>query len=321
MPARPDANAILAALWPRARLRARSLIITLFGDAVAPHGARVWMGSLIRMLAPFGINEGMARTAVLRLAREHWLKAKTLGKRSEYSLTQTGHRQFQPAARHIYSIDQPKWDGRWRVVMTLPGKWTVSERRYLRIGLAWQGFGKLGDGVFLHPSASLEDALDALPNEDLPRLRGKLLALSGDPPRGIGAAADARALVREAWDLGSLSREYARFVQRYLPLDGAPARSAAPRQAFALRTLLIHEYRRLLLRDPELPDELLPANWQGRAAHALTANIYRNLAQPSEAHLADELLTADGKHPPARREFFERFGGLTLNREEDCLSA
>jgi phenylacetic acid degradation operon negative regulatory protein len=28
-----------------------------------------------------------------------------------------------------------------------------------------------------------------------------------------------------------------------------------------LRIVLIHDYRRLLLRDPKLPDVLLPAEW------------------------------------------------------------
>jgi phenylacetic acid degradation operon negative regulatory protein len=310
MSAKDDANAVLAKLLGHSPLRARSLIITLFGDAVAPHGGRLWMGSLIRMLALFDVNEGMARTAVLRLTREHWLQSEAVGKRSEYSLTEAGRAEFEPAARHIWSVDPPKWDGRWRVVVALPGRLSVSERRYLRVRLGWQGFGKLGDGVYMHPSASLEDALAGLAVKDAPLLRGKLLALTGDPPSGAGA--DARVLVREAWDLDGLSREYARFVRRYAPLTTAVARRATPAQAFALRTLLIHEYRRLLLRDPELPDELLPANWQGREAHAVAAKIYRALAIPSEAYLADELVLADGTHPRALPEFRKRFGGLEV---------
>jgi phenylacetic acid degradation operon negative regulatory protein len=310
MPTKTSPEKLLVQVLRNSRPRARSLIITLFGDAIAPHGARVWIGSLIRMLALFGVNEGMARTAVLRLTRENWLQAESVGKRSEYSLTDAGLKEFEPAARHIWSIDQPRWDGRWRIVVALPGKLTVSERRYLRVRLAWQGFGKLGDGVYMHPSASLEDALAGLAVQDAPLLRAKLLALTGDPP--VGAGADARVLVREAWDLDGLSGEYAHFVRRYSQLTASAAAGASPTHAFALRTLLIHEYRRLLLRDPELPEELLPAKWQGRGAHRLAADIYRALARSSEAFLASELLIADGTHPPALAELKERFGGLPL---------
>jgi phenylacetic acid degradation operon negative regulatory protein len=37
--------------------RAKSLIVTVFGDSILPHGGTVWVGSLIRLLVPFGINE------------------------------------------------------------------------------------------------------------------------------------------------------------------------------------------------------------------------------------------------------------------------
>ncbi len=33
-------------------LRAGSLITTVFGDAIAPRGGTVWLGSLIRAMAP-----------------------------------------------------------------------------------------------------------------------------------------------------------------------------------------------------------------------------------------------------------------------------
>ena len=34
------------------------------------------LAGLIRLLAPFGINERLVRTSVFRLARDGWLKAK-----------------------------------------------------------------------------------------------------------------------------------------------------------------------------------------------------------------------------------------------------
>jgi phenylacetic acid degradation operon negative regulatory protein len=41
-----------------------------------------------------------------------------------------------------------------------------------------------------------------------------------------------------------------------------------------VRTLLIHEYRRVLLRDPNLPEALLPAGWPGLQARALCESLY-----------------------------------------------
>ena len=45
----------------RRPLRTGSLVISIFGDAVAPHGGAVWLGSLIDALAPFGISQRLVR--------------------------------------------------------------------------------------------------------------------------------------------------------------------------------------------------------------------------------------------------------------------
>jgi phenylacetic acid degradation operon negative regulatory protein len=101
-------------------------------------------------------------------------------------------------------------------------------------------------------------------------------------------------------------------VRRYEPLGGALRGAIPPEPAFLLRTLLIHDYRKLLLRDPELPDDLLPADWRGREARELCADLYRRVASPSEAYLGSMLQTADGARPPLSREFEMRFGGLAI---------
>ncbi len=88
------------------------------------------------------------------------------------------------------------------------------------------------------------------------------------------------------------------------------ARALAPEQCFQLRTLSIHEYRRILLNDTDLPDELLPGNWAGKAARNLAANIYRATYAGAERYLVEQLETAEGALPRADAGFYERFGGL-----------
>jgi phenylacetic acid degradation operon negative regulatory protein len=268
---------------------ARSLLVTLFGDSVAPHGGRVWLGSLIRLLAPFGISGRLVRTSVYRLVRENWLRAEALGRRSDYLLTDYGRRQFETATRHIYSPQRSPWDGRWRLIVALPGTLRAREREHLRESLAWQGFGALGPGMYVHPSAELGSVLEALDVEDFPHLRKKLFPLEGTAPEGL----EPLLLARSAWDLRELGQAYATFVRRYQ--RARPA--ATPEAAFVQRTLLVHDYRRLLLRDPELPDALLPANWHGNTARRVFVSLYRKISDRSESHLREHLRTADGRHP------------------------
>src|SRR5260221_2087592 len=112
--------------------RATSLIVTLFGDAVLPHGGSIWLGSLIALAAPFGINERLVRTAVLRLSREGWLEARPLGRRSAYAATAAGRQRVEDATRRIYAAAPPRWDGRWCLVAAPPARLAKAEREALR---------------------------------------------------------------------------------------------------------------------------------------------------------------------------------------------
>src|SRR5437867_140293 len=62
--------------------RSKSVVMTIFGDSIAPHGGAVWLGSLIELLTPFGVSDRLVRTSVFRLAEEGWLEAKREGRRS-----------------------------------------------------------------------------------------------------------------------------------------------------------------------------------------------------------------------------------------------
>lgn len=291
------------------RVQAGSLIISVFGDAILPRGGRVWLGSLIRLLEPLELNERLIRTSVFRLAKEEWLRTETVGRRADYVLTNSGRRRFEEASRHIYASHAPLWDRRWRLILAV-GDFDPKEREHLRRALFWQGFGVLGADCFVHPSADLTAAFDALVAEGLAGHLDRLMPLLAADSRS-GLSANDADLVRRAWNLDELAEAYSGFVTSYMPilaeLRGDRQADVGESEAFLLRTLLIHDYRRLLLRDPELPDVLLPAEWPGQKARLLCKELYRRLEAASERHLDQFLTLADGSNPPLDPSYAERF--------------
>lgn len=291
------------------RVQAGSLIISAFGDAILPRGGRVWLGSLIRLLEPLELNERLVRTSVFRLAKEEWLRTETVGRRADYVLTHSGRRRFDEASRHIYASHAPIWDRRWRLILVV-GDLEPKARDAIRRALFWQGFGALGNECFVHPSADLTAAFDALVAEGLGDQLDHLMPLLAADSRS-GLSANDADLVRRAWNLEALAEAYSGFVAAYLPILAELRRDRQAEvdaeSAFLLRTLLIHDYRRLLLRDPELPEVLLPADWPGQKARLLCKELYRRLIGPSELHLDQLLQLADGAVPEADPTLVERF--------------
>ena len=291
------------------RVQARSLIISVFGDAILLRGGRVWMGSLVQLLEPLDLNERLIRTSVFRLVKEDWLYAETVGRRADYALTTSGRQRFEEAARHIYASHAPQWDRRWRLIFTV-GELDAKERERVRSALFWQGFGLLGNDCFVHPSADLTQAFDALVAEGMSAVVGRLMPLlAADSYCGLSASGID--LVRRAWNLEPLDQAYAAFVATYSPILADLRRDrqleVAPQDAFLLRTLLIHDYRRLLLRDPELPEILLARDWSGQMARLVCRDLYRRLLVSSEAHLDQHLTWADGSTPEVSAALSKRF--------------
>ena len=291
------------------RIQAGSLIISVFGDAILPRGGRIWLGSLIRLLEPLEINERLIRTSVFRLAKEEWLRTETIGRRANYVLTPSGRRRFEEASRHIYASHPPLWDRRWRLILQV-GELEPKVREQVRQALFWQGFGVLGAECFVHPSAELPSVLDALIAEGLSSALGALLPLFAADSRSALSASDSD-LVRRAWDLDVLAGAYGKFIATYQPILDDLRRShladVSEQDAFLLRTLLIHDYRRLLLRDPELPEVLLPADWPGQHARFLCKELYKRLEPLSNSHLDKQFCLADGSIPAEDTTLAERF--------------
>ena len=288
----------------RPSLRAGSLITTVFGDSIAPRGGVVWLGSLIGAMGEFGISERLVRTSVFRLAKDGWLQSKQIGRRSFYSLTEEGRERFEQATHRIYGEPATDWNGKW--CLLLLSALDSQDRERVRKEAAWLGFGAMSANVLAHPTpdtADLDITLRRL------KLADEVVVMSAETLRSESAM---RGLAQSSWNLAEIDTRYENFVQMFRPVLAALGKATIikPKTAFLLRTMLIQEYRKVLLRDPQLPAELLPADWHGAPAYQLCRNLYLGVQKAADAYVSVAMETADGPLPPPSKIVSFRFGGV-----------
>lgn len=280
------------------------MVVTVFGDSVSQHGDWIWLGSLIQALGPFGFTERSVRTAVNRLAQQDWLKTRKVGRRSYFRFTDEAQAHYERAARRIYAQGRREWDGYWTLVLFsgLP----VREREALVRSLSWQGFSSLAGGLYARPSSEREGLDETIGSLDL---TGKVTVLRASTQDSHSRSA-IRDLAGRKWNLEGLTELYEEFLRFYRPITRELSpRELTPEQSFRLRTLMVHDYRRILLKDPGFPDAVLPTGWPGFAACELIRRTYKVLAPSSVRYIRRSLQNAEGPMPAPRRDFYRRFNG------------
>jgi phenylacetic acid degradation operon negative regulatory protein len=260
----PALDDVLAKL-STAPARTGSVIVTVYGDAVLPRGGSIALSDLLTLMARLGAPGGVVRTAVSRLAKVGLIEGRRVGRRSAYALTARGTAEFRAAVPRIYGRGQREWDGQLRLAFPEPGT--------DRTPLDNAGFALLAPGILVSP----HDA-----PADLPWLQA------------TGAPDTLQRLAARAWPLDRLGTLYQNFVEVFGPLAHTPA--VSPLDAMAARIMLIHAWRRIALRDPDLPSGLLPAGWPGIQARSLCIELYTALAEPSESWL-DQASCGDAPMP------------------------
>ena len=287
---------------------ARTVLVTVFGDGIEPHGGEVWAGSLLRLVEPLGMNERLVRTSLNRLVGEGLLVTRRHGKRSFYSVTPLARREFLRAERRIYHPRGDPWDGRWTVVVNT-SEVGPPARAAVRQHLGRLGFAPLGPSVHISPF----DQVDALHEvlSDL-GLVNQLAVFRGAVPGIVGLQDGDLARVVSP-ELKGLEPAWRKFLRRFRPLAEAAEESTAaglePESAFLTQTLLIHAYRRIALREPNLPAGLWPPGWVGDTAFEMAARCYQTMAGPAEEHLL--AVCEEGGAPllPLDPEYADRYAG------------
>ena len=260
--------------------RTGSIVITLFGDAIGPRGGSVALGTLLEFFAAIDVDGPVVRTAMSRLTAGGWFEREKVGRNSFYRLVQRERLTFDIATRHIYGPPASEWTGRFELLLIANG----GDRDAAREALKNAGFGTPLPGVWVAPSGV------PIPQEAKNAIR---LEVSAEDDSG-------RRLLSESWPLERTADAYRRFMKSFEPLRAWIARDRfSDIDAFTARILLIHHYRRVVLRDPLLPSALLPRDWPGRAARELCGEIYRGLLAASEQWLDRLGSNENGPLPPA----------------------
>jgi phenylacetic acid degradation operon negative regulatory protein len=271
----------------RVPIRAGSLIVTLFGDAIVPRGGHLALASLLEVMRAFRVSETLVRTALSRLVAEGLFERRKIGRNTFYSLSASGRQAFAEAAKKIYGPPREEWDGRFDLVL-LEG--SAAERADARANWQGRGYGVLTPDLMLGLAG---------------RQRGAALHLFAEATE----PQTARALVARAWSLGDLAVRYQHFNGIFARARDALAAKGAPDDLACLvvRILLIHEYRRIILRDPLLPAPLLPSDWPGRRAHDLAAAIYAAVADSADGWLSGHAADERGSLPAPASAISGRF--------------
>ena len=270
--------------------RTGSIIITMFGDAIVPRGGSVALATLLEFCEALDIDASVVRTAMSRLTADGWFERSKIGRNSFYRLVQRGRLTFDIATRHIYDPPPSDWTGRFELLLI----GNAGDRDASREALKNAGFGSPVPGVWVAPSGA------PIPEEASRAIR---LEVSAEDDSG-------RRLLAESWPLQRTADAYLKFMKTFEPLRAFIERrdKLGDADAFTARVLLIHHYRRVVLRDPLLPTALLPQEWPGRAARTLCGQIYRALLSPSEQWLDRHGSNENGPLPKAAGELSRRFG-------------
>jgi phenylacetic acid degradation operon negative regulatory protein len=271
----------------RTPIRAGSLIVTLFGDAIVPRGGHLALASLLEIMRAFRVSETLVRTAMSRLVAESLFERKKIGRNTFYALSASGEQAFADAARKIYGVPPEEWDGQFDLVL-LEG--SASERAEARARWQAQGYGALTPDLVIGIAGHR------------PKNALHLSATATHP-------ATARTLAGRAWPLEELAGRYRHFNEMFARTREVLERRGSPDPLACLivRVLLIHEYRRIVLRDPLLPAPLLAKDWTGRRARDLCAAIYAAVADSADRWLSGHAADERGSLPEPAQSMSRRF--------------
>lgn len=240
--------------------RVWSMLVTIFGDLAQAPRDRIDGPLLTRLTDGMGIKPEAMRVALHRLRNEDWIASVKSGRTSSHALTSRGRRESEAATTLIYARPE-ELPSEWQIAITASGD---SEWRAQMLGA---GFVQLVPRVFVAHAG-------VMPPEDA-------AVLEGD---------EAPAWFREQLVPESLTEQFRQLLGVLHRVSVAVDHHCVddPVTVAILRCLIVHHWRRLVLRHPYLPPVLTGAAWPGHLCRVEVCSLLDRLPRPSLPSLQAE---------------------------------
>ena len=246
--------------------RVWSLLISVFGDLAQEDGAQISGPFLRKLTKVIGIKPEAMRVALHRLRKEGWIESRRQGRNSVYFLTEKGHAQTVAATPRIYAT-APAASDAWLAVFNP----SYPAHGVERSG-AWMSSNIL---IAPQPPAPCDAYVTRVDT-------------SAEVPDWIAYKVCGGATLGLAQDFAQALQT----VRRHL------STSLSPLDVAVLRVLVVHGWRRIVLKTPVLPDHLFPKGWPGAQCRADVAELLTRYPRPPLSDL--EAATVSAATPMVR---------------------
>lgn len=252
-------------------MKPRSVVLDLCGDYIRYHGNVIGLGALTELLQAFDVTADNVRVVMSRLRREGFFDTTRDGRTTNYVITSETLRTLDEGRNRIFTRNTEAWSGNWHMVIYQVPESERARRERLRTGLAWLGFGPLAPSTWLSAHDRRPQVRELFADSGQARF-DELVSRTG------GLDAD-RELAARCWNLSRLADGYLAWVRAW---SGRVDAELDDGQVLVARTELVQDYRKFPFSDPDLPAELLPADWPGSGAHELFLKLYDTWAGPAQ---------------------------------------
>ncbi|MEP5153303.1 PaaX family transcriptional regulator C-terminal domain-containing protein, partial [Planktotalea sp.] len=248
--------------------RVWSLVVSVFGD-LAPQGDALSGAILSDILSPVGIRPEAMRVALHRLRNDGWIDTSKRGREAFHVLSSEGIKQSAIASGRIYASVQNA-QTKWHILCYPPA--LASDEHVRSDSMVQKGYVPIGSGTYLANGASTEQGSEALV------LQGELGAVPDWVRQSLISHELNTAFEDLFTTLGSLA----------LQSDTTATLTAA--QIATLRTLIVHRWRKLVLKTPNVPDALLGNDSSVLTCRAQVMDALSHLPKPKVSDLSGSAL-------------------------------